>query len=57
MNEIILAPCDVGYVQSCTGFGKNFEFFKIIFSKKSFFLLFNVLKHYERLYMGAQWYE
>jgi hypothetical protein len=20
MNEIILAPCDAGYVQSCTGF-------------------------------------
>jgi hypothetical protein len=23
MNEIILAPCDAGYVQSCTGFNKG----------------------------------
>jgi hypothetical protein len=23
MNEIILAPCDAGYVQSCTGFLKD----------------------------------
>jgi hypothetical protein len=23
MNEIILAPCDAGYVQSCTGFKKG----------------------------------
>jgi hypothetical protein len=23
MNEIILAPCDAGYVQSCTGFLKG----------------------------------
>jgi hypothetical protein len=25
MNEIILAPCDAGYVQSCTGFHYTFE--------------------------------
>jgi hypothetical protein len=23
MNEIILAPCDAGYVQSCTGFFRH----------------------------------
>jgi hypothetical protein len=23
MNEIILAPCNAGYVQSCTGFHKQ----------------------------------
>jgi hypothetical protein len=25
MNEIILAPCDAGYVQSCTGFKKGVQ--------------------------------
>jgi hypothetical protein len=31
MNEIILTPCDAGYVQSCTGF---FFFFNEIFDVK-----------------------
>jgi hypothetical protein len=31
MNEIILAPCDAGYVQSCTGF---------IFGPLTFFITF-----------------
>jgi hypothetical protein len=25
MNEIILAPCDAGYVQSCTGFKNSWR--------------------------------
>jgi hypothetical protein len=30
MNEIILAPCDAGYVQSCTGFLK--PYFVLLFT-------------------------
>jgi hypothetical protein len=26
MNEIILAPCDAGYVQSCTGLIQKYVF-------------------------------
>jgi hypothetical protein len=38
MNEIILAPCDAGYVQSCTGLKRTWIFKKEIgFLKKFFF--------------------
>jgi hypothetical protein len=35
MNEIILASCDAGYVQSCTGWGLVSEYMvkKVIFEK------------------------
>jgi hypothetical protein len=33
MNEIILASCDAGYVQSCTGFFMFGPFWSILFGK------------------------
>jgi hypothetical protein len=32
MNEIILAPCDAGYVQSCTGFRMFCDFLDVLLS-------------------------
>jgi hypothetical protein len=34
MNEIILAPCDAGYVQSCTGF-YLLLYFQSLFSNRT----------------------
>jgi hypothetical protein len=52
MNEIILAPCDAGYVQSCTGFFQHIKLWSIFFVDISPYFDTKI-----RIFFKSIWYE